>query len=335
MPVSDGSVRFLAGAGRGVAAVIPAPPQRRHTRRMNPDLPILLLVDPALAAPLLESLRRQAPALAVLPYSRGLDDAALAPLEVALGWRFPPGLAPRLPNLRWVCSIAAGVEKLLVPELPARVQVSRMVDPDQALGIAQYVAAVVLRQTRGLAVYDVQQQQALWQRRPMAAARHRVVVLGYGEVGREIGRVLTALGLQVSGWRRSSGALLPVLAASDIVVNALPLTPQTQGLLDAAAFTAMPRGSYLVNIARGGHVVEADLIAAVQSGHLAGAALDVQAVEPMPPDDPLWRVPGIAITPHIAAQSSPDVVVAQFLASLDRVRQGLVPLNPVDRTLGY
>ena len=302
---------------------------------MNLETPLLLLVDPALAAPLLSALQAQAPTLRVLPYSRTLDDAALAPIEVALGWRFPPGVAARLPALRWICAIAAGVEKLLVPELPARVQVSRTVDPDQALGIAQYVAAVVLRQTRGLAEYDALQQQRLWQRRPMAAARQRVAVLGYGEVGREIGRVLAALGLQVTGWRRSSGPLLPLLAASDIVVNALPLTPQTQGLLDAAAFAAMPRGSYLVNIARGGHVVEPDLIAAVRSGHLAGAALDVQAVEPMGADDPLWQVPGIAITPHIAAQSSPDVVVAQFLASLDRVRQGLAPLNPVDRSLGF
>ena len=302
---------------------------------MNPTLPILLLVDPALAAPLLSALQAQAPTLPVLPYSRALDDASLAPIEVALGWRFPPGVAGRLPALRWVCSIAAGVEKLLVPELPAQVQVSRMVDPDQALGIAQYVAAVLLRQTRGLAAYDGLQQQRLWQRRPMAAAKHRVAVLGWGEVGREIGRVLSALGFQVSGWRRSSGPLGPVLAASDIVVNALPLTPQTQGLLDAAAFAAMPPGSYLVNIARGGHLVEADLIAAVRSGHLAGAALDVQAVEPMLADDPLWQVPGIAITPHIAAQSSPEVVVAQFLASLDRVRQGLAPLNPVDRSLGF
>ena len=302
---------------------------------MNPSLPILLLVDPALAAPLLSALQTQAPALAVLPYSRMLDDASLAPIEVALGWRFPPGVAQRLPALRWVCSIAAGVEKLLTPELPAQVQVSRMVDPDQALGIAQFVAAVVLRQCRGLAAYDGLQQQRLWQRWPMAAARHRVAVLGWGEVGREIGRVLTALGFQVSGWRRDSGRLLPLLANSDVVVNALPLTTQTQGLLDAAAFAAMPRGAYLVNIARGGHVVEADLIAAVQRGHLAGAALDVQAVEPMAADDPLWQVPGIAITPHIAAQSSPEVVVAQFLASLARVRQGLAPLNPVDRALGF
>ncbi len=302
---------------------------------MNPNSPILLLVDPALAAPLLAALQRQAPMLPVLPYSRSLDDASLAGVEVSLGWRFPPGMAGRLPALRWICSIAAGVDKLLVPELPAAVQVSRVVDPDQALGIAQYVAAMVLRQVRGLAAYEDLQQRRAWQRAPMAAARQRVAVLGWGEVGRAIGQVMQALGLQVSGWRRSSGDLHALLARSDIVVNALPLTPQTAGLLDAAAFAALPRGAYLVNIARGGHVVEADLIAAVQCGQLAGAALDVQAVEPMHPDDPLWQVPGISITPHIAGQSSPDLVVAQFLTSLARVRQGQAPLNPVDRSLGF
>ena len=201
--------------------------------------------------------------------------------------------------------------------------------------MAQYVAAVVLRQVRGLAAYDALQAQKAWRRTPMAAARHRVAVLGWGEVGREIGRVLSALGFEVTGWRRSSGDLHALLAHSDIVVNALPLTPQTLGLLDVAAFAALPAGAYLVNIARGGHVVEPDLVAAVQSGHLAGAALDVQGVEPLPPDDPLWQVPGITLTPHIAGQSSPQVVVAQFLASLERVRQGLPPLNPVDRALGF
>ena len=130
--------------------------------------------------------------------------AALAGIEVVLGWRFPPGLASRLPALRWVCAMAAGVDKLLVPELAPSVLMSRTVDPDQALGIAQYVALMVLRQARALPVYEQQQRARQWTRHPMAAARSRVLVLGYGEVGRECGRLLSALGFAVSGWRRSS-----------------------------------------------------------------------------------------------------------------------------------
>jgi len=120
-----------------------------------------------------------------------------------------------------------------------------------------------------------------------------------------------------------------------VVINALPLTPATEGLLNAAAFAAMPRGAYFVNIARGGHVVEPDLIAAVRSGHLAGAALDVQGREPLPADDPLWIVPGITITPHIAAQPSNKRVAEQFVAGLRCLRRGEPLPNLVDRARGY
>ena len=302
---------------------------------MNPQPPILLLADPAMAAPLVAAVHSQAPELTLLSYSRSLDQATLARVEVVLGWRFPPGVAGRLPALRWVCSMAAGVEKLLVPDLAPAVVVSRVVDPDQALGIAQYVALMALRQARSLPLYEAQQQRRQWLRQPMAAARTPVAVLGWGAVGREVGRVLTALGFAVTGWRRSSGPLQALLARSQIVVNALPLTADTEGLLNAAALAAMPRGAYLINIARGLHVVEADLLAAVLSGHLAGAALDVQAQEPMADDHPLWAVPGITITPHIAAQSSADTVAAQFVAGLRCLQRGEPLPNSVDRRLGF
>jgi len=302
---------------------------------MNTSAPVLLLADNPMAAPLVAALAAQAPDLLLLPFSRTLDDATLANIEVVLGWRFPAGVAGRLPALRWVCSMAAGVEKLLVPDLAPHVAVSRVVDPDQALGIAQYVAAMVLRHARGLARYDEQQPRRDWSRHPLAAARQRTVVLGYGAVGQECGRVLEALGFEVHGWRRGGLPLHQALAGAQIVVNTLPLTAQTDRLLDAAAFAAMAPGAYFVNIARGGHVVEPDLIAAVQSGHLAGAALDVQAVEPMVADDPLWAIPGITITPHIAAQSSPHTVAKQFLAGLAALQAGQPLPNAVDRSAGY
>ena len=119
------------------------------------------------------------------------------------------------------------------------------------------------------------------------------------------------------------------------MVCALPLTTQTEGLLNAQAFAAMPRGSYLINIARGGHVVEADLIDAVRSGHLAGAALDVQRREPMASDDPLWTVPGITITPHIAAQPSTTTIAAQFVEGLRCIAEGSPPPQTIDRARGY
>lgn len=282
---------------------------------MTTDAPILLSADAAIAAPLVAALAAQAPDLQLLPYSRSLDDATLAGIDVVIGWRFAPGVAGKLTRLRWVFAMAAGVDKLLVPDLAPQVVVSRMVDPGQALGIAQYVAAMVLRHVRGQPRYDAQQLTRHWTRHPMGAVHPRVRVLGWGAIGKEIGRVLQAVGCTVQPWQRSTGPLHAALADADIVVNALPLTPETEGLLDAAAFAAMPRGSYLVNIARG--------------------QLDVQANEPLPADDPLWAVPGITITPHIAGQSSPQVVAAQFIAGLQALRSGAPLPNVVDRGRGY
>lgn len=298
--------------------------------------PILLLpADPSHIPAYRAAVQAVDPELEVIGYSRELSDAQLARIEVLLGWRLPTGLAPRLPALRWVCSIAAGVEKLMAPDLPPQIPMSRVVDPDQALGIAQHVALMVLRHVRQLPLYDEQQRQRSWTRYPKAAARDRVAVLGLGEVGRAVLEPLRALGFPVEGWNRNTGPLLELLARSDIVINALPLTPQTEGILNADAFAAMPRGGYLINVARGGHVLEPDLIASIKSGHLAGAALDVQQTEPMSPEDPLWTTPGVMITPHIAAQSSMETVAQQFVAGLRCLQQGLPLPNPVDRSRGY
>jgi phosphoglycerate dehydrogenase-like enzyme len=227
------------------------------------------------------------------------------------------------------------VDKLLPPDLPPQVMVSRIVDEEQAHGIAQFVVLMALRHARGLASYEVQQQRREWKRQPVAVVRSRVAVLGTGAMGSVVARLLAQVGFEVRGWNRHEEPLDHVLRDSAIAVCALPLTPETEGILDARVFASMPRGSYLINIARGAHVVEPDLIAAVRRGHLAGAALDVQRNEPMAADDPLWDVPGITITPHIAAQSSPQTIAVQFIAGLHRVERGQVPANTVDRSRGY
>jgi glyoxylate/hydroxypyruvate reductase A len=227
-----------------------------------------VLLLPATApqvGPLAEAISRDEPGLRLLSGFDPHDDATLAAVPVMLGWRFPRGLASRLTGLRWVCSMAAGVEKLLVPDLAPDVPITRVVDPDQALGMAQYTAAVVLRQVRGLARYDRQQQRSRLDAPPDG---RRAQPRGGAGLGR--GRPRGGPGAAGAGFHGARLAprwhpLRDVLADAQVVVNTLPLTPQTHGLLDARAFAAMPRGAYLVNMARGGHVVEADLIAAVQS----------------------------------------------------------------------
>jgi phosphoglycerate dehydrogenase-like enzyme len=303
---------------------------------MVAGMKILLLTHPLPADPYLDALRRARPGDEIVVWSRDQPVADWADAEVVFGWRLPAGVAQALPRLRWVCSVAAGVEKLLVPELPAAVPVSRIVDPDQALGIAQYVTAMALRFARELPRYEKQQRERVWKRHPMAAARHRVCVLGQGATGQEISRMLAACGFEVQGWRRSQGRPLhEALREAQIVVCALPLTSETTGLIDREALAALPRGSALINIARGAHVVEDDLIAALRSGHLAFAALDVQVNEPLPPDSPLWEAPNLVITPHIAAQSSVDTIVAQFVEGLDALEAGRPLPRLVDRQLGY
>ncbi|MBS0449279.1 MAG: glyoxylate/hydroxypyruvate reductase A [Proteobacteria bacterium] len=295
----------------------------------------LLITAPMPAGYFTSAIRAIAPDLDLVEHRDDLSDAELAAIDVVAAWRFPPGVAARLPNLKWVCAVSAGVEKLLVPELAPHVPVSRIVDAEQAEGIAQYVALMALRHARGLAGYEAQQLRREWRRHPVAAVRSRVAVLGTGAMGSVIARLLGQVGFEVHGWNRRSRPLAELLAASEIVVCALPLTSETEGLLDAHAYASMPRGGYVINVARGAHVVEADLIAAVRNGHLAGAALDVQCREPMPADDPLWSVPGITITPHIAAQSSPQTIATQFVAGLRRLERGETPLQTVDRTRGY
>jgi glyoxylate/hydroxypyruvate reductase A len=297
---------------------------------------VLLLTQPMPAAPFVAAILALAPELELVEYRAGMDSAELTAVDVALGWRMPDGLAARMPRLGWVCSIAAGVDKLLSPELAPHVVVSRIVDPAQAAGMAQFVATMVLRHARSLELYDAQQRERSWRREPTPLATHRVVVLGTGAIGGAIVDWLGRVGFAARGWnRRSAETLYQALAQSDVVVCALPLTEATEGILDAPALACMPRGGYLVNVARGAHVVEADLIAAVRSGHLAGAALDVQRREPLPPDDPLWSVPGITITPHIAAQPSTEVIAMQFVAALRALRRGEPVPNAIDRARGY
>lgn len=296
---------------------------------------LMLLPDPSQAQALRQAIVALLPDVNPVPYSRELSPALLAGVSAVLAWRLPGGLAQRLPALRWICATGAGVDKVLVPELSPEVLVSRVVDPEQAVGMAQFVVLMALRHARGLGLYETQQQHGQWRRHPMVAARQRVLVLGRGEVGRAVAGALLSMGFSVDTWHTQAGPLHGALAQADMLVNTLPLTPSTDALLDARAFAAMPQGAYLINVARGGHVVEADLIAAVRAGHLAGAALDVQQHEPMASDDALWSVPGISITPHIAAQPAWRTVAEQFSAGWRSLQAGGPPPNLVDRTRGY
>jgi glyoxylate/hydroxypyruvate reductase len=269
-----------------------------------------------------------------------------ADIEVALVGAPPKGTFARLPRLRLVQSLWMGVENLLAdPELPAGVPLARMVDPGMVAAMSETVIAHVLDWHRKFWSYRQRQAQKQWKRHRQYMAQDRTIgILGLGELGGDAAKKLLALGFKVCGWSRRpktlggvhcSTDLDEVLARSDAVVCLLPLTPQTRGVLNSAALAKMPKGGCLINVARGAHVVEADLLAALDAGHLARAYLDVFEAEPLPADSPLWAHPGIALTPHIAALTEPRTAVATIVENLARLRRGEAPLHLVDRAAGY
>lgn len=264
-------------------------------------------------------------------------DGDAAHVDIALVANPPPGVLDGLPGLRLVQSLWAGVDRLLADDtIPAEVPLARMVDPAMNEAMAETALWAVLALQRDFFDYAAQQRHAHWLQRPQRRADEtHIVVLGQGQMGGAVRRRLQANGYPVRGWSTREGAWPQVLHDADVVLNLLPLTPATRGLLDAAAFAAMKRGAGLVNLARGAHVVEADLLAALDLGPLRHAVLDVFDTEPLPAEHPYWSHPQVTVLPHVAAQTDPrsaaDVVAAQVRA----LRGGLPLQHLVDRVKGY
>jgi glyoxylate/hydroxypyruvate reductase len=268
------------------------------------------------------------------------DDAPFdhAVIDAAVVANPPPGVLAALPRLKLIQSLWAGVDKLLADvSLPADVPLARMVDPAMSTAMAETASWAVTALHRRFFDYQAQQARGEWaphlQRR---ADEVSVLVLGAGEMGRAVIERLAVLGYRVSAWRASDGvALQPLLKTAEIVINLLPLTPATRGLLDAGAFAALPRGASIVNLARGAHVVDADLIAALDAGHLERAVLDVFHTEPLPAEHPFWRHPKITVLPHVAALTDERSAAAVVAANLRALAQGVPIAHLVDRAKGY
>jgi glyoxylate/hydroxypyruvate reductase A len=270
-------------------------------------------------------------------------------IRYALVWRQPRGVLAQFPNLKAILVLGAGVDSVLSdPELPAGVPVIRLVDAGLPGPMAEYALYAVLHFQRRMSDYFGQQRTVIWQRRDESLARQWPVgVMGLGVIGAFVAQRIAAQGYPVAGWSRSGSSvegidvfagaagLEPFLARTRVLVNVLPLTPQTRGILNARTFAAMPRGSHVVNIGRGGHVVDADLIAALDSGQLAGAMLDVFDLEPLPAAHPFWRHPKIIVTPHVAAPTLASESESQVIENIRRLERGEAPTGLVDRARGY
>ena len=272
-----------------------------------------------------------------------------ADIEIVLAWKAPRGLIASLPRLRLICSLGMGLDHLLDdPTLPRDVPLVRLVDPNMVEQMSEYALYAVLHFHRRFDVYERFQRERRWQELPLPHTEHRHVgIMGLGEIGSDCASRLAALGFQVRGWSRSpkelpgvrcfSGAagLPDFLSESEILIAVLPLTAQTAGVVNARTLAQMPRGSYFVNIARGGLVVEQDLLAALDSGQLAGAMLDVTQTEPLSESHPFWHHPGVRITPHIAGLTNPYTAAEPIAENVRRLMAGAALNHVVDRGRGY
>jgi glyoxylate/hydroxypyruvate reductase A len=270
-------------------------------------------------------------------------------IDIALAANPPPAALAGLPRLRLIQSLWAGVDKLLADaSVPVDVPVARMVDPAMNEAMAETALWAVLSVQREFFAYARQQREPVWRQLPQRRADETTIaVLGLGQMGRTCALRLAGNGYRVAGWSRSEtklvgiatfageAALLPVLADADVVVNLLPLTDATRGLFNAQTFARMRRGSALVNLARGAHVVEDDLLDALASGQLGHAVLDVFAGEPLPAAHPFWAHPRITVLPHVAALTDPRSAALIVARNISALREGRALENLVDRSRGY
>jgi glyoxylate/hydroxypyruvate reductase A len=276
------------------------------------------------------------------------DVGAPDEIRYLAAWQAPQDLLADLPNLEVLFSTGAGVDQFDLARLPPQVKLVRLIDPGIIAGMVEYVAWAALTLHRDMPDYLVAQREGRWAPLPLVpAARRRIGVMGLGELGQAALAALRPFGFQLSGWNRSrrpiegvrgfvGQAELPAfLAQCDILICLLPLTPETRGILCRETLAQLPGGAGLVNAGRGGHLIEADLLAALDSGQVSAAVLDVAAEEPPADGHPFFAHPKILLTPHIAAMTHAETAVRVVLENIRRHQAGAPMQGLVPRERGY
>ena len=250
-------------------------------------------------------------------------------------WLPPGNLAATFPNLEVLFSVGAGVDQLNLAQIPAHVKLVRMIEPALVATMAEYVSFAVIALHRDMPLYLWQQRERVWrEHRVRPPGGSRVGVMGTGLLGTAAIERLRSLGFDCVGWNRRVD-LDSFLARTDILVCLLPLTDSTRGILNRRLLDTLPEGAALISIGRGGHLIEADLLEALDRGHVRAAILDVCETEPPAQDHPFWRHPKIWLTPHIASTTQPESAVEAVLANVARYERGEAMLGLVDRDRGY
>ncbi len=287
-------------------------------------------------------LRNQHPGMKVFVYPEEHDKEEV---EYAVTWKQPRGIFKNYPNLKVVASMGAGVDHITSdPEIPEDVVITRIVDKQLRVDMSVFVLALILDHLRNISEHHC---SSSWEPKKYKRIMDtRVGILGLGELGSGVAENLVMNGFQVSGWAKSAKDIDEVSTYSgdelneflddlNVLVCLLPLTPETENILNKELFEKLPEGAYIINVARGEHLVEQDLLDMVNSGHLSGAALDVFRKEPLPEDHPFWQNEKIFVTPHIASVTDPREVVPQIIDNYNRMTEGEELRNVVTREKGY
>ena len=284
-----------------------------------------------------------------LPEAEILTDARApgeGPIPYVVAGKPDPGVIAGVPGLELILSLNAGIEHLLAPgAVPGGVGIVRLVDPAMTQGMSDWCLAVTLSWHRNLPLYRA---DAEWTRRTEILSLDRTVtVLGAGALGSRVARLLAQIGFRTRVWSRSgravegadafagAGGLIEATSGADAVINLLPLTDETANVLDAGLFARMSRGGFVANAGRGAHLVDADLLAALDDGQISAAALDVFRTEPLRSDDPLWSHPGVLVTPHVAAPTQAGSAVRIMAENIRKHLRGEPIAEMVDRAKGY
>ena len=269
-------------------------------------------------------------------------------VHYALVWRPEPGFFERFKNIRLVVNLGAGVDSLTNRDDLPDVQVSRLSDPGMVALMRSYVLFSVIRYARDMPDFERAKQRGEWHYiHPRPLHQTRVGILGLGALGAAAATALAELGFDVRGWDHARKDLPGVACFSDpndwkrflgeldILVNMMPLTPQTRRLIDADVLSGLPKGAKFVNASRGEVVDEAALVDALRSGHVGGATLDVFETEPLPRDHPFWSMENVYITPHLASITVPEMAAKDVAESIRRVHRGKDALHRIDLSRGY
>ena len=284
-----------------------------------------------------------------LPFTAELPSAPDPAIRYLLTWQPPARLYRNLPELRAIFSLGAGVDHLFENDPPpGDIPIIRLRDAGMAEQMSEYALWAVIGHHRHMHVYRRRQQERRWAPLPARpAAKIRVLILGLGVLGEAVANTVRAQGYSVSGWARrpreiagidclhGQAALETALGQTDVLINLLPLTAETRGMIASALFARLKPGACFVNIARGAHVVERDLLQALDSGVVDHAVLDVFAEEPLPEQHPFWTHPGITVTPHIAAQTLTGPSARQIAENIALLEAGGTPEGLVSREQGY